>query len=207
MEIVEWVGYAASFIILVSLLMRSLKRLRIVNTAGAAIFAVYGLIISSYPVFFMNAGIVFINLYYLWQFFTLKEYFTILPVEKNEDYAKALLDFHKDEITRFMEVSEQTFEESDFRFLILRNMVPAGIFLARKRDDETLEVTLDYATPPYRDFKTGAHIFDHEGDRFRRDGYERFIAFATSKTHERYLKRMGFVETTIDNAPAFVKNV
>ncbi|GEM_PF-6413256 len=43
MDTSEWLGYAASLTILVSFLMRSLKRLRIVNTCGAAIFAAYGI--------------------------------------------------------------------------------------------------------------------------------------------------------------------
>ncbi len=207
LDMIEWVGYAASLIILVSLLMRSLKRLRIVNTCGALIFAVYGLLIGSFPVFLMNAGIALINLYYLRQFFAAKEYFTILPVAKNEDYAKALIDFHKGEIERFMDMSEDMLENSDFRFLILRNMVPAGLFLARERDAKTLEVMLDYATPPYRDFKTGAHIFEKERARFRKKGYERFLAFAKSGTHERYLKRMGFEAASTDGSPAFVKTI
>lgn len=49
--------------------------------------------------------------------------------------------------------------------------------------------------------------FREKNDRFRRDGYERFLAFTTKKTHERYLKRMGFKGTTIDNNAAFVKTV
>ncbi len=64
---VEWVGYAASALIVVSLIMTSVVKLRIVNTAGCALFVVYGLIVGAYPVAIANALIVCINLYHLYR--------------------------------------------------------------------------------------------------------------------------------------------
>lgn len=63
--IVEIMGYFASFLILVSFLMSSVIRLRIVNCAGALIYVVYALIIRSYPTALMNLCLVGINIYYL----------------------------------------------------------------------------------------------------------------------------------------------
>ncbi|NBH81388.1 hypothetical protein D7X88_00395 [bacterium C-53] len=65
--IVEMIGYFASFLILVSFLMTSVVKLRIVNSAGALIFAVYALIIRSYPTAVMNLCLVGINMYYLYK--------------------------------------------------------------------------------------------------------------------------------------------
>jgi hypothetical protein len=76
---VEWLGYAASLIVLVSLLMSSVKRLRWINLAGSLAFAVYGFLVGALPVGFMNTGIVLINVYFLFQMYTKKDYFTLLP--------------------------------------------------------------------------------------------------------------------------------
>lgn len=61
----EWLGFIASFIILVSLLMSEIKLLRWINLIGALLFGIYGVLISSTPTMFMNFGIVAINIYYL----------------------------------------------------------------------------------------------------------------------------------------------
>jgi hypothetical protein len=62
----EMIGYLASLVILLSFVMKDLKKLRIVNTAGCAIFIVYGLLLAySIPIIITNAAIVVINLYYL----------------------------------------------------------------------------------------------------------------------------------------------
>ena len=46
--IIEAVGYLGSFLVLVSFLMTSVVKLRIVNTIGSLIFMIYALIIKSY---------------------------------------------------------------------------------------------------------------------------------------------------------------
>jgi len=48
--LLELVGYAASALIAISLMMSSILRLRLINLAGAAAFATYGLLIRAYPV-------------------------------------------------------------------------------------------------------------------------------------------------------------
>ena len=65
--IVDLVGYFASLLVLVSFLMTSVIKLRIVDSIGALIFAVYAVIIRSYPTALMNLALVGINMYYLYK--------------------------------------------------------------------------------------------------------------------------------------------
>lgn len=63
----EMLGYLASVFVAVSLMMRSLKKLRVINLIGSLLFTAYGLIIGAYPVAVVNAFIVLVNIYYLQQ--------------------------------------------------------------------------------------------------------------------------------------------
>ncbi|MFW5913560.1 MAG: hypothetical protein ACOCSM_00720 [Bacillota bacterium] len=203
----EWIGYIASLLILVSLIMTSVKRLRLINLAGALLFTVYGYFISAYPVMIMNAGIVVVNLYYLKQIFTSEDFFKTLSVDKEDDYVHALIHFYKDNIQKFMPVDETVLEDSEFRILILRNMDPAGLFVAKPFDESTLEITLDYALPMFQDFKTGAFIYEKEREHFKKEGYQKMVAFAKSEKHEKYLKRMGFKPTEMNGQSTYVKSI
>ncbi len=69
----EWLGYLASLIVLVSLLMSSIVKLRWINLLGSSLFSLYGFMIGALPVGFMNLGIVFINIYYLIQIYRTNE--------------------------------------------------------------------------------------------------------------------------------------
>ena len=68
--LVEWVGYAASIFIVLSLTMTNIVRLRIINTIGCILFVIYGVVVGALPVVLSNAAIVLINLYNL---YTLKK--------------------------------------------------------------------------------------------------------------------------------------
>lgn len=61
----EWVGYLASVVVAISLMMSNIKKLRWWNLVGAALFVAYGLAIGALPVALVNFFIVLIDLYYL----------------------------------------------------------------------------------------------------------------------------------------------
>ena len=46
---IELVGYLGSALVVASMLMSSVVKLRVINTLGSGIFAVYALMIHSYP--------------------------------------------------------------------------------------------------------------------------------------------------------------
>ncbi|RDY23889.1 lactate dehydrogenase [Romboutsia maritimum] len=64
---IEWVGYLASILIVISLTMTSIVKLRIINTIGCLLFVFYGMIVKAYPVAIANAAIILINLYYIYK--------------------------------------------------------------------------------------------------------------------------------------------
>ena len=65
----ELLGYSASLLIALSLSMRSLLTLRVINLTGALLFTIYGLVIGALPVAALNFYIVMVNIYYLHQMF------------------------------------------------------------------------------------------------------------------------------------------
>lgn len=62
----EWVGYLAMAVLLVSFTMKDIRKLRMVNSAGAVLFVIYGFMLStSWPIVITNVAILGINMYYL----------------------------------------------------------------------------------------------------------------------------------------------
>lgn len=64
---VEVLGYIGSILVIVSMLMSSVTRLRVINIVGCAISAVYATIIQAFPTVVMNVILVLINGYFLLQ--------------------------------------------------------------------------------------------------------------------------------------------
>ncbi|MGC9422661.1 MULTISPECIES: YgjV family protein [Vibrio] len=65
MDVIEIMGYAASIMVAISLTMKDIVKLRILNFIGCALFVVYGLMIDAWPVVATNAFIACVNVYFL----------------------------------------------------------------------------------------------------------------------------------------------
>ena len=55
----EWIGYIASFIIIVSFMMKQVNKLRSINSIGAFVFIIYGVMLEmAWPIILTNVFIV-----------------------------------------------------------------------------------------------------------------------------------------------------
>ena len=189
---VELIGYLGSILVAISLMMRSLLRLRIINLMGALFFTIYGVLLGAYPVAFLNGLIVCIDLYYLIQMWRQKDFFTFLEVSPKSEYLRAFVEFYKQDILEIIPRYTHKPEEGLLCFFILRNMMPAGLFIA-KADGEDAHVQLDYVIPNYRDFQVARFIFDENAAFFNQRGIRRFISEGGSAIHRTYLEKMEFV--------------
>jgi GNAT superfamily N-acetyltransferase len=193
-NLIEWVGYGASVLVAVSLLMSSIIRLRWYNTAGSILFSIYGYVIGALPVAIINSFIIIINIYYLYRLHSEKENFKIMKISKDESYLINFFSYFKDDIKRLFPDFELEAGDDIAAYTVLRNMVPAGILVGKRQDEDTLFIALDYVTPLYRDFKIGHYLFVDNKQYFKDMGYNRFSTKPSTEAHNRYLKKMGFVE-------------
>jgi hypothetical protein len=190
----QWIGYIASVIIALSMTMNSILKFRWINLAGATTFAIYGFLIGAWPVGFLNAFIVGVDIYYLVSIYSKKEIFEILEVRPENRYLIRFLDFHDKDIQKFFPGFSYKPEMNTVSFFTLRNMAVAGVFLAHRTNDNTLKVGLDYAVAEYRDFKNGRFIYGQLSEEFTEAGFSKVIAAGKSKKYVAYLKKFGFVE-------------
>ena len=63
---IEYVGYAASILIGISMFMKNIIKLRFINLVGSLLFVFYGFTIKAYPVAIVNTIIVFTNIYFIY---------------------------------------------------------------------------------------------------------------------------------------------
>jgi N-acetylglutamate synthase-like GNAT family acetyltransferase len=186
---VEWLGYLASFVVLISLLMASVVKLRWVNLAGASLFTIYGALIDSIPVALANFCIALIDIYYLVQFYKTRETFKALEADMDSELFRYFVETNREDIEKQIEVNKL----SDYPIAryILRDNNIAGILVADRKDD-LLDIKLDYVTPRYRDFKAGRYYFEEHPERFKEEGVRRLRAYAREASHRNYLEKMGF---------------
>lgn len=193
-SILQWIGYAASVIIALSMTMSSILRFRWINLVGAITFSSYGFMIGALPVGFLNLFIALVDVYYLWAIYTKKEFFETLGIQPESNYLERFLKFHEKDIQQFFPGFTYSPNPADLSFFILRDMAIAGIFIAHRQNDNSLKVALDYVIPEYRDFKNGKFVLLTLRNTLLKDGVSNIVSQAHNKKHEKYLKKLGFTE-------------
>ncbi|MDO5607911.1 MAG: uroporphyrinogen decarboxylase [Capnocytophaga sp.] len=66
MNWIDLIGYAASFFIVLSFLIKNhVTTIRIINMIGCVLFVIYGIFIENIPIILPNAFLIFVQLYYV----------------------------------------------------------------------------------------------------------------------------------------------
>ena len=195
----ELLGYVASALVVLSLTMRSLLRLRIISLCGSISFLIYGALIGSTPVMLTNGAIAVINLWFLGKEFAVRRSGSgdlgASRIRIDSPFLRDFVEYHLADIRRFQpdfSMPTPTGGDADLvAFMLSRDGLPAGLVIGRHRD-ATMWIDLDYVLREHRDSRLGRWLYDAGTEVFVELGINRLQADAATDTHARYLRTVGF---------------
>jgi len=198
---VEMVGYLASALVVLSLTMTSVVRLRMVSLCGSITFFVYGAMIESVPIMITNGSIAVINVWFL-----RKEFASGGPhgrdlgvsrIRPDSPFLADFVAFHLIDIHRFQPDFHLPTGDDVVTLLLNRDGLPAGLLIGR-RSGSTLTIDLDYVLGPYRDSRLGRWLYGPGAEVFRSDGITELRSAGATDFHCKYLERVGFRASPAD---------
>lgn len=199
----ELIGYAASALVVTSLSMASVVRLRMFSLAGSFAFMTYGLLIGSIPIIITNVAIACLNVWFLSREIGGRRDLGAVVVPTDSPFLADFLSNHIADIQTF-QPEYATDQPADFAVVLTRDGLPAGAVLGT-RADERLDITLDYVMRAYRDSRLGHWLYADGARVFRAAGIDTLTAQAANEAHRSYLTRVGFGYDTTD--ARFVKTL
>lgn len=201
-------GYIASILLAISLMVNNDLKFRWLNTLGCLAFIVYGIFISALPVIITNTLLLLINGFYLVKIYRTDENFDLLEFEPSATLVTKFLQFYQNDIKNYFPGFTEIKKEHNIRFVVIRDIVIANIFAATVSDDGTAIVHLNYTVAKYRDYKVGRFIFEKEKKWLISKGVKRMVYLQTiNKKHEKFLQVMGFRKELVDNKITYIKNL
>ena len=188
---IELIGYLGSALVVVSMLMSSVVKLRVINTIGSGIFAAYALMIHSYPTALMNICLVGINIYNLLKLRQKGPSYDLVDAAQRDGLLHYLLDYYREDIQTYFPGFPGAGAAADRAYIVCCSGNPAGVLLGTERAPGTLQVTLDYSTPTYRDCSIGSYLYS----KLPSKGIDTLVFPGNgSQAHAAYLAKMGFLE-------------
>ena len=195
--VLELIGYTGSLLVIVSMLMTSVVKLRIINTIGSVIFCGYAIAIHSYPTAAMQICLIIINIINLYKLNNTKKEYSAVEAKADDAFIAHFLSVNSEDIRKFFPDFAAP-AAGDKIFLITCEHIPAGIFIAEDNSG-ALKVKLDYTTPAYRDCSAGKFLYSH----LQKIGIKKISAETKIPAHEKYLNKMGFSH----DGDCFTKNL
>lgn len=192
--LVEVIGYLGSSLVILSLLQKSILRLRAIGLVASLTFLVYSISIEAYPIAVVNVVAASIHFYYLRRLLRRKsEVFRILRLRPDGRYLRYFLDFYEDDIaTRYQPDFVYEPAPDIVAVFMLRDLVPAGLLVARLHGDSSFEILLDYVIPQYRDFKLANWLYSKESGIIEETNSRVAWARVSTPKQKEYFSRIGF---------------
>lgn len=189
---IELFGYLGSTLVVVSMLMASVVKLRVINTVGSVISATYALIIGSFPLALMNICLIIINVYNLFKLLRTKNNYDTVMSDLDDAFVWYFLDRYSEDIAKYFPGFTLNDLKADMVRMVCCDGDPAGILLGNKMEDASVNIILDYSVPAYRDCSVGRFLYAELKD----EGIAQ-LSFTqpASKDHIAYLMKMGFVQS------------
>lgn len=190
MNWVEVVGYVASALVVISLAMTSVVRLRVISLVGSVTFVAYGLMLPSVPIIITNTAVALLNLWFLRKEFAADRDLGAVPIAVDAPFLADFLRSHQADIQQTWPGSSVT-ADSSFALVLTRDGLPAGALVGRPAGD-TLQLELDYVMAAYRDSRIGQWLYRGPGAKVFKDAGISRIVTPDSPTHGPYLRGVGF---------------
>ena len=142
--IIEMTGYLGSILVVVSMLMSSVIKLRVINMIGSGIFAVYALIIHSYPTAFMNFCLVAINISNLVKLSKKEQSYDLIDTSGSDRLLNYILDYYRSDIEKYFPGFAGKISGCNKGYVVCCNGNPAGVLIGRDEGKGKIDVVLDF---------------------------------------------------------------
>ncbi len=204
----QLMGYLAFIFLAVSLWVSNDIKFRWVNSLGCLSFIFYGIFIDAFPIVLTNSVLLGINIYFLFKIYRRQEKFELVEFKNDGALIPKFLSFYQKDIEAYFPGFMMGMEEDEIRFVVLRDIVVANIFVATVSANGDAFVEINYTVPKYRDYKVGRFLFDEGKEFLHNKGIKRIIYTRVHNfQHKKFLKIMGFTKQRFEAGECYIKNI
>lgn len=166
----EIFGYIGTALVIISMMMTSVLKLRIINMCGGVISLIYAVLTNTWPVAVLNACLVCINFVQTIRKLRKKDSLTFAKVSTSDGSFKYFLSYFENDIKKFLNADDLSADDS--AYLIFSANQTVG-FIAGEKNGAEYKVKSYYAIPQNRNKDTEAALFSY----LKKEGTNTVIGF------------------------------
>lgn len=186
---IEIFGYIGSVLVVVSMLMSSVIKLRIINTIGSVISGTYALIIHSFPLALMNGCLVVINLINLYKLMKNDPDFDLVECKGDDSYMDYFFKNYEKDIKQYFPGFNKDKVKDSKVYVVSSKGNPFGVLVGKEKGS-TFDIIIDYSTPTYRDCSVAKFLYKELANKgIKTLEFNELL----SDAHRKYMEKMGYI--------------
>ncbi|MDC4233651.1 hypothetical protein M3T53_08030 [Actinomyces sp. B33] len=154
----EIIGWTGSILVVVSLIVPSVRRFRLLNLSGSLIATLYNVVFGIWPYAAMNAVISVIDVYWLVRLSARSRSFDVVRTRIDSDLVGRFVERHREEIERAYPSFSFDASSSVRALLTLCDEEVVGLFVYSVEDGRGV-IHLDFVTERFRDLQPGKALY------------------------------------------------
>ncbi len=185
----EVFGYIGTALVIVSMLMTSVVKLRVLNICGSVISTIYAIIGQAWPIVLLNVSLILINVIQLIRMSKAKITFGRIVTTLSDKSVEYFLSLYGEDIKKYFPEYYLSNDKNYEVHVAYIGSEAVGMVIG-ERNAEKMHIQIDYATPKYRDLSVSTFLFA----KLEEDGVQQLCTETGVPEHKKYLVRMGFYE-------------
>ncbi len=183
----EIFGYIGTALVVFSMMMTSLIKLRVINICGSIISAIYSALCNAWPIAVMNFCLILINSFQIMQKIRNKRRYGHLQLSVDDPTLQYFLALYSENIEKiFPNYRLQARSDTEIHMIYVGSEA-VGVLVGTRVSD-AYRIEMDYVIPKYRDLAVGKFLFPI----LKEQGIDMLTAPWGDPKHNRYLFRLGF---------------
>lgn len=184
---IEILGYIGTILVILSMMMTSMGKLRIINICGNMATLIYSLCHGAWAVAVMNSCIVVINVIHIVISCRRARECFYYRVNSNEVAVSVFFSAHERDIGKYSPALRTLVYSGEDVNMIYLSGEAIGIVVTRQ-EEATLRILGEYIIPEKRNTETGKALLKI----LKQQGNTKLNADVGSKAHDKYLLKLGF---------------
>lgn len=194
----EVFGWTGSVLVVLSLMIPSVRKFRVLNLIGSLIATIYNAYFGIWPYAVMNGSIVLINVYWLWRLSqegeTEEKGYSVVAASVDDPIVQRFISRNSADISKsYPTFTAEALDGTHVR-LVMHDEEVVGLFALRPAINGVSNIVVDYVTERFRDFGPGAYVYSSK-NLFDDVAADTLIFPANHTTDPHYFKKQGFIDS------------
>ncbi len=154
----EIFGYIGTALVIISMLMTSVVKLRVINICGSTISMIYAIFGRAWPIVLLNASLVAINVFQLLRMRLSHSKCSFVKTDMRDKNLAYFMFLYSDDIIKHFPDYNFRNDEGKEAHLVYYGGEIAAILIG-KRHSEEFQAEIDYVAPKFRDFSVSKQLY------------------------------------------------